>query len=97
MTARRLSVLIEGLPPDSALHRDGRMWTMADEIAAVAIEDASAWQRLAISIHLDDRNKKKLPDATVLKHPDRRVAEPARKERKVVSGPAEIARLLGGG
>jgi hypothetical protein len=71
------------------------MWTMADEIAAVAIEDASAWQRLAISIHLDAKGKKQLPDATVLKHPDRQVAEPPARKRKVV-GPAEIARLLGG-
>lgn len=84
---------MEGLPPDSALHRSITEWTTEKELAALLVEKTD--QRLydLAVMWADDKSKKKIPTPITITHPDRPVPEP--RPRKKTSSPAEIARLLG--
>jgi hypothetical protein len=46
VSARRLWVLIKGLPADSALWAGEEGWTRRDEMVAVLLERTDAWGRL---------------------------------------------------
>lgn len=92
MTARRLAALVAGLPPDSAYHRDGRMWTQDNEIAAIANELTQMWLARILGAWMSKGSK--LPDVIQIPHPDRRIAEP---ERKQAMSAREAAARLGMG
>ncbi len=77
MTIRRLAVLVDGLPPDAAVHRTGH-WTLEHELAAVAIERAELWHATHIAMLAAKRSK--LPPCIAITHPDRPVRKPQRKK-----------------
>lgn len=88
---RRLWALVRGLPVDAALWRDGRRWTQADELAAIAIERGDIWgHRLAVA----SRAFKRVPEMPPIEHPERRPAEPE-LVRPRMSSRAEIRRFAG--
>lgn len=91
---RRLWALVRGLPPDSALRRDGRMWTQANEIAAVALERADVWGwRLTTAT----KAFKRVPEMPRFDHPDRprpKPAEVAASAERRMSTPQEIMAFM---
>lgn len=93
---RRLWALVRGLPVDAAVHRDGKLWSQADELAAVAIERADVWGwRLT---HATGRFRK-VPEMPPIKHPARRKPEPVEPAERRMSTMDEISsfvRKLGG-
>lgn len=88
---RRLCALIEGLPPDSALHRDNAMWTQDNEIAAAGIELTQMWLAMLVSLWM--AKGQKVPPIVPITHPHREMPEP---ERKATADPTQLARVLGG-
>jgi hypothetical protein len=92
---RRLSALLNGLPPDSALNRAGSAWTTQDEIAALAVERQEHYW--SIWLAMNAKEPKKLPPPIAVTHPDRPEPEPEPKQRKQPTrDPAQIARVFGG-
>jgi hypothetical protein len=94
---RRLWALVRGLPVDAAVWRDGKHWTQADELQAIAIERSDIWgHRLTVASRAF---KGRVPEMPRIEHPDRRVASPERSKPRM-SSRAEIhafARAVGGG
>lgn len=88
---RRLAALVRGLPPDSALRRDGAAWTQADELAAVAIERAEMWNLQLVAMWAAKGSK--LPDAIEITHPDRKPPTPEPR-RRATTDPATIRRFF---
>lgn len=91
---RRLWALIDGLPPDSALRRQGRMWTQAHELAALFIERQEHWGSSLVQMSgrvLKDGAKP--PPGIQITHKDR----PERDvQKKKVASLDEVARMFGG-
>lgn len=91
---RRMWVLIEGLPLDSAVRRNGKTWTTERELAARQIEqDASLLRIIAEALGVKFRS----PAPEPIRHPDRVTVEDA---PKAMAKPQQIrafmARLKGG-
>lgn len=81
---RRLWALVRGLPVDAAVWRDGKRWTQADELAAIAIERADVWgHRLTVASRAF---KGRIPEMPRIEHPDRVREQP----RSRMSSVAEV-------
>lgn len=91
MGVRRLLALIDGLPPDSAVGRDGKAWTRQDEIAATAVERSELWS--GIQAQMWGAKARDLPPTIGFQHPDRKEAAAAPK--KVSSDPDVIRAHFG--
>lgn len=87
---RRLCALIEGLPPDAALWRRGRIWTDREELLAGQIESADSWFRILARGFGYKGNE--LPKPPQITHPDRHRAEPVK--RKPEQDPGAIRRFF---
>jgi hypothetical protein len=93
---RRLWALVRGLPVDAAVWRDGKHWTQADELQAIAIERSDIWgHRLTVALRAF---KGRVPEMPRIEHPDRRaqieVAKPQMSSREQIRA---FARTVGGG
>lgn len=94
MGCRRMWALIEGLPLDSAVRRNGKTWTTERELAARQIDqDASLLRIIAEALGVKFRG----PAPEPIRHPDRATGNDA---PKVMAKPHQIrafmARLKGG-
>lgn len=89
--ARRLCALIDGLPPDSALHRTA--WSLELELAALRLERHEFWSQQLIGMWAAKGSR--LPPAIQISHPDRPAQAPeARKQ--LVTDTAQIAAFFAG-
>lgn len=91
MSVRRLCALVRGLPPDSALNRNGAMWTTQHEIAALALERAEMWWQVQIGMNAAKGSK--LPEGIGISHPDRPKPEPEPKPKAMSA--RDIAGMMG--
>lgn len=81
------------MPPDSAFHRQGRLWTQAHELAATHIERGEHWG--SALVQMSGRTLKdgaEPPPGIKITHPDRPEAVPDKKTVSV----ADLALMLGG-
>ncbi len=92
MGVRRLAALVDGLPPDAALRRDGSMWTLENELTAVTCELLQMWLAMQVGMWMPKGSK--VPEVVPLTHPDRH-KPPAAERKKATSDPAELARAFG--
>lgn len=90
MGVRRLFALVDGLPLDSAVARDGKAWTRQDEIAATAVERSQEW--FGVLTQLWGAKPRDLPLQITFQHPDRKTA--AEAPQNVSSDPAVIRAFL---
>ncbi len=93
MTCRRLLVLVDALPSESMLHRDG-LWTQDNELAAVACEISQVWMATLLGAWM--QKGAKLPPLMPITHPDRpgSKAAPKSQRKKATSDPAKLAALF---
>lgn len=91
MSVRRLCALVRGLPPDSALHRNGAKWTTQHEIAALAVERADMWWQVWVGMNAAKGSK--LPEGIGITHPDRPKPEREKRSKKALSA-RQIAGLM---
>jgi hypothetical protein len=89
-----MCALVNGLPPDSALHRRGRMWTEAHELAAMLVESVEARLSTLIVMQADEKSKRKVPPPLGVTHPDRPKREQAKQQRRVV-GVSDLEQMFG--
>jgi hypothetical protein len=90
-----LWALVTGLPPDSALGRDGKSWTQADELMATLIERGDLWGHWQ-TVGTRAFKQGKVPTLPRIEHPDRPRPEqlPDEPEHRI-STPSEIKAFLG--
>jgi hypothetical protein len=100
-SARRLWVLVDGLPDDAATWAEDQLgWTKTDEWNALTIEAINHWGALSYSaiFALGSRGKwpKKLPmPQRIYTHPDRPDPEGEKPKKEVEKDPHAIARFFG--
>lgn len=92
---RRIASLIHGLPPGSALNRDGRMWTQDHELLALIVEQADSRLATLTVMQADKPSRSKVPPPMVMRHPDRQDTT-QEKEPVPVASRAKIAALFAG-
>lgn len=90
---RRLWVLVQGLPPDSAFYRQGKLWTQAHELTALAVEKLEHRLSTLAVMWADEKSKGRIPPPIVITHPDR--PQPPPKKKSV--SPGALMSLFGGG
>lgn len=81
---------MQGLPPESALHRDGKMWTQANELAALVVEKVEA--RLYGLTAMQAKHPGDVEKPISIVHPQRPKPEP--KPRNRAKTVAEVTRAL---
>lgn len=94
MPLRRFNALVMGLPPESAVWRQGRLWTQTHELLASIYERQDHWGSALVQMSgrvLKDGAKP--PPVMQITHPDRVVVEP---EKKKPASFEDVARMFGG-
>ncbi|MEA2689628.1 MAG: hypothetical protein QOD51_2235 [Candidatus Eremiobacteraeota bacterium] len=97
-TPRRLWALVNGLPPDAAVRRQGSAWSQDHELHAIAIERNDYWlHALVVASRGLKKNPPRLPP---IEHPDRNRTrdEPSGERPEVkqrMSTPEEIRAFFG--
>jgi hypothetical protein len=91
---RRLWALIRGLPPGSAVHRDGKMWSQQDELLATIIERGDHWGHWQ-TVGTRAFKRGQVPVLPRIEHPDRSVPEPMPDPEPRISTREEVARFMG--
>lgn len=86
-------VLIQGLPPDAAFSRRGRMWTQSHELEALLVEKADMRLYQLVAMQADKASQKNIAKPVQITHPDRPESAP---EPKKLAGPEDLARMFGG-
>lgn len=84
---------LEGLPPDSAYHRSGKLWTLENELLAKLIDRQEVWLSQLVAAWAAKGSKLEPP--IQITHPDR-ASKPAEERRKATSDPQELMRAFGG-
>ncbi|GLF97546.1 hypothetical protein [Streptomyces yaizuensis] len=97
LSSRRLSVLIEHLPRDSAvnraLHGETAEWSVTDHLLAAVVDHLAAANWLFTSVHSDDP-----PDPpTPVPRPGDSAPEESRAEPDPPPASADLARFFGRG
>lgn len=80
---RRLWALVNGLPEDSATHRE--TWTLRDEVAAATVEIVDFWGR--VGAQLQGVKPRDLPDPVRIPRP----GDEERNKPKIEKDPRKIA------
>lgn len=89
--ARRMLVLLRGLPEDAAVWRDN-IWTLRDEVLAKTLEATDYWGRnIAGALGIKDAGKQQPP---VMVSSDARAAATAPPPKRIESDPAAIRQFF---
>ena len=80
-------MLVKGLPPDSAFHRRGRLWTQENELQALAIDRIEMWSQVLVARWSSKQSD--VPKAIGVVHPDRPEA-PKKKPASL----SDVARMF---
>ncbi len=94
-------MLVQGLPLDAAVRRNGKQWTTERELAAEVVEHVDYWGH-AMTIaacRLSGRDRRRffesLKKPTSVKHHDRVSSDPGAAEPERMSTRAEISAFFG--
>ena len=83
--------LVQGLPPGSAVARDGKSWIPEHEFAALAVERADMW--FHVLAQTMGAKASALPAPMAFSHPDRVVLDPEAKPKRL-SDAAAVSRFF---
>lgn len=95
MSARKIAVLVKGLPPDSAIARalnPSLGWGTTEELLAVLTEQVDLSNRLFLKAHSREGSGDPKPFITI-----RRPWQDDTDSKPKMSDPADVARFLGRG